>query len=45
MNPECVCEMHTGTPILQMMLHCLIHVDIELVIVNLDKAMEHPYFR
>ena len=27
MNAECPCEIHTGTPILQMMLHCLIQVD------------------
>ena len=24
MNANCACEIHTGTPVLQMMLHCLI---------------------
>ena len=40
MNAECVCEIHTGTPILQMMLHCLTQVDYEKLIrdeVSCDK--------
>ena len=35
MNSECACEMHTGTPILQMMLHCLIQVDYNKLSVNM----------
>ena len=27
MNAECACKVHIGTPIVQMMLHCLIHDD------------------
>ena len=34
MNAECDCEIHTGTPILQMMLHCLTQVDYEKLIHN-----------
>ena len=41
MNAECTCEIHTGTPILQMMLHCFIHDDChELSITMLKHFIE-----
>ena len=35
MNAKCTCEIHTGTPILQMMLHCLIQHECDKLSVTM----------
>ena len=35
MNAKCACEIHTGTPILQMMLHCLIQHECDKLSVTM----------
>ena len=35
MNANCACEIHTGTPVLQMMIHCLIQHDCDKLSVTM----------